>query len=117
MGSPIENTACGNENKERKNFKTSKNKSETFDIFPNPNTGNFTVLFNYEIDQTQKVEIKVYDFLGRIENHYTVSGNNDKFSLSLDGNLKGTYFVEMIIDSKSFGTKMVIILNYKLNSL
>ena len=82
---------------------------QAFQVFPNPNNGNFTLLLNEDM---KDLEIKVFDYLGRPV--YTESfdgifkeGYQQQFRLNLKN--KGIYFVHLTAESSSLSVQKMLI--------
>lgn len=64
-------------------------------IFPNPNKGTFTLDFN--ASNNEVVAVNVYDLSGRLSQSqlWTVKTGDNKLTLALGNNAKGTYIVKL----------------------
>lgn len=63
-------------------------------VYPNPNSGNFTVKFN-GLYMDDVYDIKVLDVLGRIVKHETNLVGDINKEISIDKNVKGLYLVNI----------------------
>ena len=70
-------------------------------LIPNPNYGTFRI----QIDESPFNEVRVYDAHGRI---VYVSSQGD-FEISLTSLPKGIYFILVIVDRKSYVSKLILI--------
>lgn len=82
---------------------------EYVNLYPNPNTGNFTLGFNAKKSGT--ATIKINDFTGRLiyESEKTVEYGVNRYPLTFTNLPKGVYFVTLDMDSNRTLTKKVII--------
>ncbi len=82
-----------------------------FLVYPNPVSG--TASITYALKETQDVQIKLFDMLGKevgtLYNGIQLAGNQsivlDKARLNLNS---GVYFVKMMVDNNSLTQKIVI---------
>ncbi len=86
-----------------------KDKAITFSIYPNPNSGEFTVDFS-GIENNHEVQITIYDELGKsvyVTSVYSDSINSNKFLISPDKKLAaGKYFCSLVLE----GIKHTVVL-------
>ena len=80
-----------------------------FTVWPNPFT--VSVNFNITLEKNSNVQIMVYSIDGRlvyegIEEYFTLGDN--KFSISLEDQVSGVYFVNLLIDGISASSKKII---------
>ncbi len=78
----------------------STNTEITFDIYPNPTTGNFIVESITGVDT-----IKVTDLTGKIIFNYT--GGESKVIINLNDYSNGSYIVEVTTESKTYNKKLI----------
>lgn len=81
-----------------------------FNVYPNPVEENSIISFN--ILNKQKVELKIYDILGRevssLFNGYLSAGDH-QYSIAEKGNLSpGVYVVSLCIDRERFTKKLIV---------
>jgi hypothetical protein len=87
---------------------TSIKKLETtideFSIFPNPSTGDFSVLFTGKEHLSQKVDLKIIDLNGRtIETQKNLRWNKNTLLVNLKSNFAlGSYWIEISDDYRTF---------------
>ena len=63
-------------------------------LYPNPTKNDFVIDVNKGNDQISKIEIQIYDHLGRIIKTGLISENQNKIRISLQGLSTGTYIVK-----------------------
>jgi type IX secretion system substrate protein len=80
-----------------------KNLPEAVAVFPNPNSGIFTL--NYTGDSDVK-QINVYDIIGNIIISGNFTGNETELNLTIQP--KGIYFLNIKSKTKSFNLKIII---------
>jgi hypothetical protein len=78
--------------------------SPKIDIYPNPNSGTFTISFNEK--HKQQMEIQVYDFLGNLVSHS--SSDDIKVTIILPDVTKGIYFIHIQTAERYYNSKVVI---------
>jgi len=79
-------------------------------IFPNPSDGNFSiVLLSENINITGNINIKILDVTGRrvFEDKANINDNSYNFELKT-GLESGVYFIQILIDGKSYSGKIVV---------
>lgn len=84
-----------------------ENLFQDFAIYPNPNNGNFTVMFNTV--SSENVNVDVYDMRGRqiYKNEFTNSGAFNQ-NINLDNVQAGVYLV-LVTNGESKIVKRIII--------
>ncbi len=92
------------------NFVSEKN--ILFSVFPNPNTGSFTINFS-GIENNQEVQIVIHDAMGRMvysQQFYSASINDNKIHIAPSNGLaKGIY--ECSLTAGGIRRKLVVIVN------
>ncbi len=79
-----------------------ENDSENFEIYPNPNNGNFSISFG----ELNVQECIIIDMSGRVIENKTINGES---SINFNTNLSaGTYFVKVVAEDKVTIEKIVI---------
>jgi Zn-dependent metalloprotease len=89
-------------NEEKENIYNSQDEKENVLIFPNPNTGSFTIQSNNIESITQ---IQVINPLGQII--YSIQNPNDN-TITLPSGAKGTYFVRITTETESITKKILV---------
>jgi hypothetical protein len=75
-------------------------------VYPNPNSGSFTVELPYI---ENKASITITDVTGKLIQQRTIGYNDGyKFSIHLGDIARGIYMVDVLYDDKQFRTKLVI---------
>jgi len=84
-------------------------KSSKLELFPNPNSGNFTLIISFN-DIIDKALINVYNTAGKSIYMETVYSDSNKLikQLHIGGLLTGTYFFEVKTAKTVSTTKLVI---------
>lgn len=81
-----------------------------FNVFPNPVENNSLISFN--IPSKQKVELKIFDMLGREVSSLfngNLSAGDHQYSISENTNLSGgVYFVGLFVDRQRFTKKLIV---------
>jgi len=72
-------------------------KDASFNIIPNPNDGQFNVVFGTAM--AKPFEIRLTDMAGRVVYHNSYGANLSKVSITTDGLAAGTYLVSLIVDN------------------
>lgn len=87
----------------------SADKSTNLELYPNPNSGNFTLIISF-IDNIDKANITVYDTSGKAIYAETVYSNSNKLvkQFKIAGLKKGTYIFEVKNTKQTITTKLVI---------
>lgn len=104
----ISSQGCENETNEN-NFRKAGNstlmhqKNENFQIYPNPNNGQFIVKLSKAGDYT----IRISDMLGKVIYTSQIS-NTTEFKIQLSGYATGTYMVQISSSAEQFVGKVVI---------
>lgn len=76
-----------------------------FEVFPNPNFGEFTLKLEKPIDNNKQIRVNIYNGLGQLIKRTSLDGNNfNKFKLTQSG----IYFVEVEIGGKIQVKKIII---------
>lgn len=70
------------------------NTKDDFVVYPNPNSGQFTLELSEQDKATKVKEIKIYDLLGKIIWSIGAS-HNSKFNIDLSNQAKGIYYVKV----------------------
>jgi subtilisin-like proprotein convertase family protein len=84
-----------------------ENTINNFEIYPNPNSGVFTIEMNTSFES--EVDIIVYDIRGRrVYNMHYESSSNFKKEISMDSVQSGLYFIEVNNGSKKIVKKIII---------
>ncbi|MEM9722059.1 MAG: S8 family serine peptidase, partial [Bacteroidota bacterium] len=78
--------------------------TETIDIFPNPNKGQFVM----RSDLTGKLHVSVFDLTGRSVFEKQLIKDESTLSLALPKNLQGMYVLKLRQDNRAFSTKLFI---------
>ncbi len=77
-------------------------------IYPNPNTGDF----NLQVDAEGKglVQIRIYNLLGSVvyNSSRSMQSENETFQISLEGQEKGIYFVDVISETSKLTKKVIL---------
>ncbi|MCW3070528.1 MAG: hypothetical protein JWO44_418 [Bacteroidetes bacterium] len=82
--------------------------SSSISVYPNPNNGEFNV--SLSLDKQSDVTIRVLNVMGQEVTSETVNGIIDgTFSISVDGQASGIYFIEVRTESSTFMKKINII--------
>ena len=69
-------------------------------LYPNPTQDNFVIDIETDNNHHEKIEIQVYDHLGRvIKSGLTADNHNNKIRISLERFSAGTYFVKCFNNS------------------
>ena len=71
-------------------------------IYPNPNTGSFTI----KLKDMNKAVVKVYSTTGELV--YTKNMNSDMTNINLSKYARGVYFVSVVSEDKSYVKKLII---------
>lgn len=84
-------------------------KVSNLELYPNPNSGNFTLIMSFH-DIIDKALINVYDTKGKSVYKETVYSDSDKLikQLHIGGLLAGTYVLEVKTAKYISSTKLVI---------
>ena len=77
-------------------------------LYPNPTQGNFTIA--YQLNQSEKVTIEVYDRMGRKMESNTSLGNEgaNSFFVYTNDYSKGVYFIEITMGNQKAIKKIII---------
>lgn len=81
---------------------------KNFNVFPNPNDGNFTISF--QSGSNKKVKVTLYDILGRTITNQTFNSNNEQFNQKLHfKNLsQGIYLLKISQENKITSKQLII---------
>lgn len=99
-----------NEDQTNSELPAAKNKFQ-MNVFPNPNTGLFTIALNIPLIKEEKVQMKIVDILGRevYNKDYVIKDNYFKEIVELDKALPtGVYTLQVIIGDKIENTSMIL---------
>ena len=80
-------------------------------IFPNPNTGLFTIVLNISLITGENVKMKIVNILGQevYNKEYEIKDKNFKEIVELDKSLPtGIYTLQVIIGDKIENTSMIL---------
>jgi hypothetical protein len=77
--------------------------SHDFNIYPNPNSGTFTLI---NPNKNKFVGIKIYDVLGKMV--YSSSSNKENIEIKIDDAEAGVYIVELILFKQVLIQKVVV---------
>ena len=81
----------------------------TFNVFPNPNTGNFQLFL--ENNSLESISLEIFDITGKVTYSNNVefqSGTTKLVSLNLSKLAKGVYYIRVSDDSNQYVKSMVI---------
>lgn len=81
-------------------------KQPDFEIFPNPNSGEFQIKFNKNTN-SKIVKVDILDLMGRIFFTY-IENSENQISLSIPNIVPGMYVINVTVDETVFTKKMVI---------
>jgi len=86
-----------------------QNRSSKLELYPNPNSGNFTLIISFN-DIISKAVINIYDTNGKSAYSETVFSDSNKLvkQLHIGGLLAGTYVFEVKTVKDISSTKLVI---------
>ncbi len=80
-------------------------------VFPNPNTGLFTITLNMQLSDQEKVKMRIVNILGQevFNSQYFVKDNYIKENVELDRSLPtGVYTLQVFIGNVVESTSMVL---------
>jgi len=80
-------------------------------VFPNPNTGLFTIVINMSLIKDEKVKMKIVNVLGQeiYNKEYLIKDNYFKETVELDGSMPtGVYTLQVMIGNKVENTSVVL---------
>jgi len=80
-----------------------KSKNNIFSLYPNPNSGEFTI----EFDKLQNANCQIYDVQGRLVFKEQISINQKSKSISLDLN-SGVYYLRLLNENGVFTEKFIV---------
>ncbi|NND78240.1 MAG: T9SS type A sorting domain-containing protein, partial [Flavobacteriales bacterium] len=77
-------------------------------VYPNPNNGEFDLTVKGSADES--IQLRIYDLLGNIiqEQVLVMGSDQDSFSINVENDVKGIYFVDLISNSSKITKKIVI---------
>ena len=81
----------------------------TFNVFPNPNTGNFQLYL--ENNALESISLEIFDITGKVTYSNNVefqSGTTKLVSLNFSNLAKGVYYIRVSDDSNQYVKSMVI---------
>ncbi len=90
-------------------IKSNKNlkKESLFSIYPNPNSGSFTLAFNKNLKGAATV--KLFDIYGRVVYKELINERINKHNISLNKAIaKGCYFLQVINNGNTYTQKIVV---------
>ncbi len=82
------------------------NTASDFNLFPNPNNGNFQITLN----AINKVEIKIINIVGKIVFHKTIS-NQESTEINVSELEAGIYFISATTNTNTYYNKKIIIVH------
>ena len=85
-----------------------KQSINSFEIFPNPTSGQFTIIINNEPDQNSL--IKIVDNLGRTLQIIRLNGQTLSYNLDINYLMSGIYFVNYLSNNKVVLTKKLVLI-------
>ncbi len=86
--------------------------NSTFNIFPNPSNGEFTVQIDNGQLSMDNYQLTIYNVLGKVISTKTLSNiSNGTFNFDLSGEAEGLYFIEMSNDREKSIKKINVIKN------
>ena len=97
-------------NEEEDNDKTLLSNNGTFKIFPNPNTGNFKIVFYESKQSDEQITVSISNLLGQII--YTKTLNSDTQSeviISDENIVKGVYIITLTQSNNNIGQSKLIV--------
>ena len=80
-------------------------------IYPNPNTGFFTIIINMALTKEEKIKMRIVNVLGQevYSKEYAIKDNYLKETVELDKSLPtGIYTLQLIIGNKTENTNVVL---------
>lgn len=72
-----------------------------FNIYPNPNNGEFTIAF----EEADEIAVEVFNLMGK--RVYTESRSNNKFNIDISDQPKGVYLVKINVDGTTFNERII----------
>ena len=81
----------------------------TFNVFPNPNTGNFQLYL--ENNALESISLELFDVTGKITYSNNIefqSGNTKLVSLNFSNLAKGVYYIRVSDDNNQYVRSIVI---------
>jgi PKD repeat protein len=76
------------------------------DIFPNPNSGIFTV--KYQLEKERKAQLEIANTIGKVVRTMPIFSDNNEIQIELKDHSKGIYFVRLITETQTVVKKIVI---------
>jgi len=86
----------------------STSNSSIINIYPNPNTGTFTL--SIETKESAGLKFEITDELGQVISEYE-DGINGKFSkvINLNNEANGVYFIHISVGNDTFNRKVILV--------
>ena len=79
--------------------------------YPNPFTGETTISFSLNTENTENAEIEIYNVKGqKIENLQITNSPNQQIIWNADNFANGVYFYKLVVDGIAVDTKKMILL-------
>jgi len=80
----------------------------TFNLYPNPNNGNFTL--QYDLGTNSSGNVKIYNTLGEMVGEYTLDNSEGKMNISNSGLSNGVYLWKLYTNNQviKFGKVIII---------
>ncbi len=86
-----------------------ESKKLSFEVYPNPNNGNFSVKFPPSFSN-KDVQLSIHDLNGKIHLESIIDSNHEKtYEIQISDLDTGTYFVSMITDNEHYHRKIIIL--------
>ena len=79
-----------------------------FELFPNPNKGIMTLV--YQLNETDRGELSIYDLAGRKLKAYSLITGNTTLTIEENDLSNGVYLYQVIINDKKVKTDRVVII-------
>ena len=84
------------------------NISKGFSLYPNPNTGEFYLEFDANVDLTE-ANIQLFDMLGKAVTFESSLFGVNKIKLNLNDQSEGIYFINIVIGDARISKKITVI--------
>ena len=81
-------------------------REDTFNIYPNPNTGTFKVHFSVSL--SQNIEVTIFDGIGRKVSTQIFERGNQDFNVNLKDQAKGMYLIHFNQNGATYSRQVVI---------